>query len=340
MYVNSDTNGRGFLGLEGSHSLEHFINGVARDIQDPETKLTVWKRDQLALISGAGSEQEREELRNRPDLRIGALGSGSDYTPFLDFCGIASIDLGYYGESGGGIYHSIYDDFDWYSHYGDPDFVYGRALSQTAGTALMRMADAELLPFDFSNFADTVHTYVGELEKQLKDKRAEIEEADKELDEGVFAAIADPRKTSVPPPHKTVPPYMNFAPLENADATLTASAGRFSKALAAARAKGDLSLDPQSLSQINALLIQSERKLTTDAGLPGRPWFKHQIYAPGAYTGYGVKTLPAVREAMDQEDWKLTEEGVPVIAKVLGDESALIDQVTNLLSGSSAGSTK
>ncbi len=143
MYVNSDTNGRGFLGIEGSHSLENFINGVARDVKDPETNLTVWKRDQLAEIDRAKSDSARQTLRGHGDLHIEALGSGSDYTPFLDFCGIASINLGFYGESGGGIYHSIYDDFDWYTHYGDPDFVYGRALSQTAGTALMRMADSD-----------------------------------------------------------------------------------------------------------------------------------------------------------------------------------------------------
>jgi N-acetylated-alpha-linked acidic dipeptidase len=333
MYVNSDTNGRGFLGIEGSHTLEHFINGVARDVQDPETKLTVWKRAQLATISHA-SEGVRQEARSRPDLRIEALGSGSDYAPFLDFAGIASINLGFYGESGGGIYHSVYDDFYWYTHFADTDFVYGRALAQTAGTALMRMADAELLPFDFHNFADTVHTYVGQLKKLLKDQQTEIEETNKELDEGVFAATADPKRTSVPPARKAVPPYLNFAPLENADATLTESADRFNRALAAAKAKSDLSIDPQTLAEINGLLIQSERKLTTDAGLPARPWYKHQIYAPGAYTGYGVKTLPAVREAMEQENWKQAEDEVPIVAKVLEDEAALIDSITRLLSGS------
>jgi N-acetylated-alpha-linked acidic dipeptidase len=334
MYVNSDSNGRGFLGIEGSHTLEHFINGVARDVKDPETNLTVWKREQLYAIAHPGGEGERQEARNRSDLRIGALGSGSDYTPFLDFAGIASINLGFYGESGGGIYHSIYDDFYWYTHFGDTEFVYGRALAQTAGTALMRMADAEMLPFDFHNFAETVHTYVGELKKLLKDRQTEIEETNKELDEGVFTAIADPKKTSVPPTRKAVPPYLNFAPLENADAKLTASAGRFTRALAAARATGDFSIDPQTLTLINGLLLESERKLTTDSGLPGRPWFKHQIYAPGAYTGYGVKTLPAVREAMEQENWKLADEEVPVVSKVLEDEAALIDQVTELLDAS------
>ncbi|HWG19356.1 MAG TPA: M28 family metallopeptidase [Terracidiphilus sp.] len=330
MYINSDSNGRGFLGIEGSHSLEHFINGVARDVKDPETNLTVWKRDQLYDLSRASSETARQELRSRPDLRIGALGSGSDYTPFLDFAGIASIDLGFGGESGGGIYHSIYDDFYWYTHFADTDFVYGRALAQTAGTALMRMADAEMLPFDFHNFADTVHMYVGQLEKQLKDRQAQIEETNRELDEGMFTAVADPKKTSVPPARKAVPPYMNFAPLENADAALTASSDRFSKALAAARANG-LSINAQKLAQINELLMQSERKLTSEAGLPGRPWFKHMIYAPGQYTGYGVKTLPAVREAMDQDDWKQAEAEVPRVAKVLQDEAALIDEVAVLL---------
>jgi N-acetylated-alpha-linked acidic dipeptidase len=185
----------------------------------------------------------------------------------------------------------------------------------------MRMADAELLPFDFHNFADTVHTYVGELKKLLKDQQTEIEETNKELDEGVFTAIRrseeDPRRRRAQRLH---PPYLNFAPLENADATLTESADRFTKALAAARAKGP-SIDPQTLAEINGLLIQSERKLTLDAGLPGRPWYKHQIYAPGAYTGYGVKTLPAVREAMEQENWKQAE------------EQTLIDTATGLLGG-------
>jgi N-acetylated-alpha-linked acidic dipeptidase len=331
MYINSDSNARGFLGIEGSHTLEHFIDGVAHDVPDPETKLSVLKRAQLYEIAHPEAEGERKDARTREDLRINALGAGSDYSPFLDFAGIASINLGFSGESRGGIYHSIYDDFYWYTHFADTNFVYGRALAQTAGTAEMRMADAELLPFDFHDFADTIHVYVGDVEKLLKDKQTEVQETNRELDEGVFTATADPEKTSVPPPRKTIPPYLNFAPLENADAALTQSAERFTKALAAARAEGDLALDPQMLAQINTLLIQSERKLTLDAGQPGRPWYKHQIYAPGAYTGYGVKTLPGVREAIEQDNWKLAEEQVPVVAKVLDDEAALIDTVTGLL---------
>ena len=333
MYVNSDSNGRGFLGVEGSHTLEHFINGVMRDVPDPETKLSVWKRSQLRAIANARNESRRQELRSRGDLHIEALGSGSDYTPFLDFAGIASMNLGFYGESGGGIYHSVYDDFYWYTHFGDTDFVYGRALAQVSGTALMRMADAELLPFGFHDFADTVHSYVGELKDYLKAQQTDVEETNKELDEGVFTAVVDPKKSSIPPPRKAVPPYLNFAPLENADAALTASALRYTRALSLAQGAGEF--DPQSVARINELLIESERKLTTQAGLPGRPWFKHQIYAPGAYTGYGVKTLPAVREAMEQDKWKEADDQIPLVAKVLEDEAALIEQATSLLEASS-----
>src|SRR6201988_3489058 len=156
-----------------SHSLEQFINGVARDIDDPETKMTVWQRQHLSQIANAKPD-DRKELRQRADLRIDALGSGTDFTGFLDHLGIASLNLGYGGEDEQGIYHSIYDDFYWYTHFSDTDFVYGRALAQTIGTSVMRMADADLLPFEFGNFSDTVSTYVDELQKLATEQRAEI----------------------------------------------------------------------------------------------------------------------------------------------------------------------
>ena len=181
--------------MEGSHTLEKFINGVARDIEDPETKVTVWKRLQAERIGerSDGAAADRQEARTRADLRIGALGSGSDYTAFLDHLGIASVNLGFGGEDGGGIYHSIYDDFYWYTHFADTDFVYGRALAQTAGTAVMRLADADLLPFDFDNFTDTIRRYIDEVQKLARDKRDQIVERNRQIDDGVFAAIDDPR---------------------------------------------------------------------------------------------------------------------------------------------------
>jgi N-acetylated-alpha-linked acidic dipeptidase len=325
VYINSDSNGRGYLGMGGSHTLQKFINGVARDVEDPETKLSAWKRDQLRRIEDAHSQQDRDELRQKPDLRIFALGSGSDYTPFLQHLGIASLDLGYGGEDGGGIYHSIYDDFYWYMHFGDPTFVYGRALSQTVGSAVMRLADAEMLPFDFSDFTDTIRGYVNDVQKLAASERDEIRERNKELDEGVFTATADPTKTSVPPKREAEPPHLNFAPLENAMDALSASSERFQAALRKVQENGGAAMDHASLADLNQTLMDSERKLTTSEGLPRRPWYRHQIYAPGYYTGYGVKTLPAVREAIEERQWDEAGRQIPVVAKVLTDEASLID---------------
>jgi N-acetylated-alpha-linked acidic dipeptidase len=324
-YLNSDSNGRGYLYVGGSHSLEKFINGVARDIEDPEKKISVWKRSQLRRIEDAPSAEERQEARERPDLRIGALGSGSDYGAFVDHLGIASLNLGYGGEDGGGIYHSIYDDFYWYTHFGDTSFVYGRALAQTAGTAVMRLADAELLPFDFSDFADTIHKYTDDLKKLLKSKQDEVRERNKEIEEGVFTATADPQKSFVPPKPEEVPPYLNFAPLENATDALTQSAQRYRKAVEKANANGGAALASAPLSPLNELLVQSEQKLTSPEGLPGRPWYRHEIYAPGVYTGYGVKTMPVVRESIEQKKWKQADEGIIEVGRILAAEAALIN---------------
>ncbi|MGC1620650.1 MAG: transferrin receptor-like dimerization domain-containing protein [Candidatus Acidiferrum sp.] len=323
-YINSDGNGRGYLALEGSHTLEKFMNDIARDIQDPETNLSAWKRDELRAIEHA-PEDKKQEIRQRHDLPLGALGSGSDFTPFLQHVGVASLDIGYGGEDGGGIYHSVYDDFYWYTHFGDTTFVYGRTLAQTGASIAMRLADADLLPFDFSDFAETMQTYVKELKDLSKHMQDEIRERNKEIDEGVFTATADPKKTYVPPKKEEVPPYQNFAPLENAVDAVTHSAAEYHKALEHANANGGAALAAASLDEVNRLLIESERKFITPEGLPGRKWYKHQLYAPGFYTGYAAKTMPAVREAIEQKEWKQADEGVLVVARCLQDEAKLID---------------
>ena len=331
VYINTDANGRGYLSAGGSHTLEKFMNGVARDVEDPEKKISIWKRSQFKQIADATSTEERQEARQRTDLRIHGLGSGSDYTVFLDHLGIASLDVGFGDEDGGGIYHSIYDDFYWYTHFSDTDFSYGRALAQTVGTAVMRMADADLLPYEFTDFADTVHRYLGELQKLLKDKQDQVSERNKEMDEGVFSATADPKKTFVPPQREEVPPHLNFAPLENASEALTRSAERYQKAYEKVAKNGDLAVNSASLQIVNAKLLQSERKLASQDGLPGRPWFKHMIYAPGQYTGYGVKTIPGVREAIEQKKWKEADDQMQRAAAVLLDEAALIDEAAQEL---------
>ena len=331
-YINSDSNRRGYLEVQGSHTLEKFINEVARDIVDPEKNLSVWKRKQLKLIHDARTKEDREEARNRPEWRINALGSGSDYTVFIDHLGIASLNIGYSGESdSAGVYHSIYDDFYWYTHFGDRDFVYGRALAQTVGTAVMRLAGADLLPFDFTNFADTLRKYTQELQKLLQTNREKIRERNRQIQEGVFHAVTDPNETFVPPLTEEIPPNLNFAPLENALDALTLSAERYQKALSEAQKKDAARLKRASFAGLNAKLIASERKLTSKKGLPGRPWFKHMIYAPGFYTGYGVKTIPGVREAIEQSKWKEAETEIVRMGKVLHAERELIESAAREL---------
>jgi N-acetylated-alpha-linked acidic dipeptidase len=330
MYLNSDSTSRGYLFLEGSHGLEHFINGVAADVKDPEKGISVLERTRLQEIA-RGHSSDRAEVRTRPDLRIGALGDGSDYTPFLDFAGVPALDLGFGGEDHGSEYHSIYDDFYWYTHFADTNFAYGRALAQVAGSAVLRMADAELLPYNFANTADTVSTYVSEVKNLLKTEQDEIAEKNKEIDEGVFEATSDPKNPIAAPKRETPPPFLNFAPLENSSTELTASAREYQKAAKAAEANGGTALDSASIDQVNQLLLQTERAYLSPAGLPGRNWFKHQLYAPGAYTGYGVKTLPAVREAIEQRKWTVADSATVTVGKILEDESKAIDAATEKL---------
>ncbi len=323
VYINSDSNGRGYMYVGGSHTLEKFINAVMRDINDPEKNISIWKRSYLQQIARASSADDRREIRTRGDLKISALGSGSDYSAFLDHCGVASLNLGFGGEGGGGTYHSVYDDFYYYTHFSDTDFVYGRALAQTVGTAVIRLGDAELLPYSFTNFSETVRKYLDELQKLAKSKQDDIRERNKEIEEGVFAATADPKEKSVPPPMEDLPPYLNFAPLQNAVDSLLRSAERYDRIATGIKGKKSV-----SFQTVNVKLIESERKLTTTEGLPGRPWFRHQIYAPGFYTGYGVKTIPAVREAIEQKQWKLAEEQIVKVAQVIESEASLIDSAS------------
>jgi N-acetylated-alpha-linked acidic dipeptidase len=327
-YLNSDGNGRGFLNASGSHSLEQLVNSVAKDVEDPETKASVWKRMQARTIA-RGTRDQRSEARSRADLRIAALGSGSDYSPFLQHNGVPSLNLAFGGlDTTDGVYHSIYDDYYYFTKFLDTDFAYGRALAQVAGTTMIRLADADLLPFEFTNLADTVQTYVKELETLLKERQDEVRERNRQIDEGVVAAIADPRRPLVPPKVEPVPPALNFAPLENAANALTQAAAGYHKAVAAQPKVGS---DAASLRAVNARLMQAERQLTDDAGLPKRPWYRHLLYAPGYYTGYAVKTMPGVREAIEQKEYSEAETEIGRVAKALQRETALLESAASLL---------
>jgi N-acetylated-alpha-linked acidic dipeptidase len=341
VYINSDSSSRGYIYASGSHTLEKLVNEMEKQVPDPEKKMSIWKRAQMRRIAQAATPQQRQELRNSSELHIGALGDGSDYTSFLDHAGIAALNLGFGGEAHGGVYHSIYDDFYWYTHFGDPSFLYEKALAQMVGATVMRVADADLLPFDPSDSADTVKRYVGELKKELKKQQDDAREKNRQIEEGVFTATADPQMQYVPPSVEPVPPYINFAPLENGADAYSKAALRYRQAVAKLNENPDAWQSPV-LKQINAQLILTERTFTTTEGLKDRPWFKHQIYAPGAYTGYGVKTIPAVREAMEEGKWSDTEQGAIIAGQVLMNEAKLVDSIAQQMEqmvGSSGGSS-
>ena len=328
VYINSDSNGRGMLGVGGSHTLEPLVNDVARRVMDPETGGTVWARWQAGLIA-TGSSEVRKEARGRADLRIEALGSGSDFTPFLQHAGVPTLNLGFGGEDQGGIYHSIYDSFAWYTKFSDSEFVYGRTLAQMVGTLVVSLADAELLPFDFTPVADTARTHVVELKKLLDDRREEARERNRQLDDGVFAAVRDPRRPLADPPREVVPPALNFAPLENAVTRLEEAARRYDRGRRAAASK--VAGSSETVQAVNALLLQSERALTDPAGLARRPWYRHLLYAPGYYTGYAVKTMPGVREGIEQKDYRVVEGEAVRVASALDRLSGLADQASAAL---------
>ncbi len=329
VYINSDGNGRGFFSAGGSHTLEKFVNQVAREVADPESHVSVSERLKAVQILRA-TVPERKVLRERADLRIGALGSGSDFTPFLQHLGIASLNIGYGGENGGGSYHSVYDSFDHFTRFGDPGFVYGVTQAQTAGRIVLRLADAEVVPFDFEDFTETIALYVQEVMKLADDMRDETDELNRKIRDKTFDVSADPTETWITPKAENPVPYIDFSPLQNALALLKRSTSLYCDAWKTTVAAGG-ALTAEKARSLDRLFMDFERSLTTKQGLPGRPWYVHQIYAPGRYTGYGVKTLPGVREAIETKNWKEAGEQIVIAAGTLEHAAGLIDGGTSLL---------
>ncbi|HTP78851.1 MAG TPA: transferrin receptor-like dimerization domain-containing protein, partial [Bacteroidota bacterium] len=325
VYINSDSNGRGFLGAAGSHTLERFVNDVARDVMDPERSISVQQR----ALASRRSDRTGEDREGGKEIRLGALGSGSDYTPFLQFLGIAALNIGYGGEDGGGSYHSVYDSYDHFTRFIDPSFEYGVTLSETGGRMVIRLASAEVLPFEFTRFSETVSRYVKEVTKLADDMRAETEEMNKKIADRSLENAADPTKTYVVPKPKEPVPYLNFAPLQNAVSNLEKAAKRYEKASGEKLS----TLPREKRAALNAILISMEHMLTRPEGLPGRAWYKHQVYAPGLYTGYGVKTLPAVREAIELRKWKEADEEIGVVGQTLDQYAERLQKGVGLLEG-------
>ena len=327
-YVNSDSNSRGYLRMSGSHTLQRLMNQVARDVEDPKRAVSVAER-RRARAMAEGDAEARKRAFDGEEMRLSALGSGSDYTPFLQHLGVASLDVRFGGEGHYGQYHSIYDSTDHYVRFMDPDYAYGVALARVAGRTVLRLAQAELLPLEFTAFADTVSRYVEEVETLAEGLRQEAVEHNRMLELGVFALVAPPDEIRVDPPRKDPVPHLNLAPLRNAGARLQAAAKRYDQVLL----ETGPSAPAEARHAANAILLKTERALTRNEGLPGRPWFKHFVYAPGFYTGYGVKTLPAVRETIEQREWDRIDERVAATAAVLEAFAAEVEKASAALSG-------
>ena len=329
VYINSDANGRGFLGVGGSHTLERFVNQVAKDVTDPERGVSIYERQRAVQLANSSGEEFRE-LRGRSGIRLSALGSGSDFTPFIQHLGVASLNLGFGGEDDGGDYHSVYDSYSLYTRFYDTSFVYGITLAQTAGRMMLRMANADILPFSTSNFTEAVDRYLREVTKLADDLRAEADEANQQIDNRTAFLSSDPRLPFIVPKRQDPVPFINFTPLQNAVAALRKSSDAFEQSAGLVRDDA-IASSAKTVAEINTLFTTLERGLTLREGLPGRPWYVHEIYAPGRYTGYGVKTLPAVREALELKKWKEAEEQVDVVAGVITGFGRQIDKLTALL---------
>jgi N-acetylated-alpha-linked acidic dipeptidase len=343
LYLNSDTNTRGWISASGSHSLQTFLMEVARDIVDPKTKRSVLDRyldrrvSQRPTAPSANDARPSEKPITAPDaaqvsvadrdttlmrrmrsdsslyrhlvaalqrpdtaFAIGALGSGSDYTAFIDHIGMASAHINYGGEAPDGFYHSIYDSFDSYRRFSDTTFSYGVAEAQTTSTLLLRMLDAPLLPFEFTNVASRYRAYVDEIGK---------------------TARSDPKTKS-----------LDLSAVRRAIDRLQEAANRYEAAIVPLQTiqASQLRAKWQQLAPVNALLARAEQALTDPKGLEYRPWYRHMIYAPGFYTGYGVKTMPGIREAIeDKPDITVAEQEA---ARVV----AAIDRYTNVINNAAA----
>ena len=334
-YINTDSNSRGFLGAGGSHSLQHMINQVAGAVTDPQTGASVGERLRARLlVSGyEGSGADKARARGVPvtgDLPIAALGSGSDYAPFLAHLGVASMNLGFGGEARSGVYHSHYDTYEHFQRFVDPGLAYAATLARLSGRIAMRLADAEILPMRFADMGERIDAYVEEVRQIEVDLRKETENQHRLLDAGMFGLAADPTRVHSPPERLSAVPQIDLEPLERAVVRLRESLARQERAYMRV-ASGDLRLDDGRLGEINALAARMERGLTHAPGLPGRPWYRHMVYAPGVMTGYGVKTLPGVREALEARRWEEARSYVAITAQVLDGYRAEIERLAALL---------
>ena len=331
VYINTDGTGVGYLSMGGSHSLEKFVNEVIRDVDDPVHDVSLDKRLRSRMrvreynsgTFGEGRESERQ------DLRMYAMGAGSDYTAFLHHAGVPALNMAFGGESGGGSYHSLYDTYEHYKRFSDGKFIYGTTLSKVNGRLVLRLSEADILPFRFVNMVDNIGKFVEQNKKLSEDIRKSTKSLNDLLDNNDFAISSNPKKTYLPPKRLRKVPEFDFKPLDAALARLSTSAWKYEEALLKFQ-KGSLS--PERKSKINALLRSVDQAFINSKGLPRRDWFKNMMYAPGYYTGYGVKTLPGIREGLEERKWNEVRLYIKEVSKALDRASENIKSASRILS--------
>ena len=331
VYINTDGTGVGYLSMGGSHSLEKFVNEVIRDVDDPVHDVSLDNRLRSRMrvrehnsgTFGEGRESERQ------DLRMYAMGAGSDYTAFLHHAGVPALNMAFGGESGGGAYHSLYDTYEHYKRFSDGKFIYGTTLSKVNGRLVLRLSEADILPFRFVNMVDNIGKFVEQNKKLSEDIRKSTKSLNDLLDNNDFAISSNPKKTYLPPKRLRQVPEFDFKPLDAALARLSTSAWKYEEALLKFQ-KGSLSIERKS--KINALLRSVDQAFIYSKGLPRRDWFKNMMYAPGYYTGYGVKTLPGIREGLEERKWNEVRVYIKEVSKALDRASENINSASRILS--------
>ena len=324
-YVNSDGNSRGFVFVGGTHGFEPFFNEIAGEVKDPQTGVSIKQRSYARQMAQASSAN-RARMLGKPNVKMSALGAGSDYSPFLQYLGISSFNIGFGGEGSGGEYHSIYDSYDHFTRFKDPGFAYGSTLASTAGRVMLRLANADVIPMNFTSFYNTVNEYVAEIKSMADQMRTDAELEQKMAKEKLYELAADPNLKVAPPILRSEVPYFDFSKLDNSLVELKKKADEFQLLSTAA-----MSLSADKKKKLNEILYMAERSLVREEGLPRRKWWKHQIYAPGFYTGYGVKTIPGVRESIEERQWKDAQDNINIVAETIRQYTGRIDEAIKVI---------
>tara|TARA_B100001173_G_scaffold247068_1_gene217468 strand:- start:1130 stop:3406 length:2277 start_codon:yes stop_codon:yes gene_type:complete len=329
-YINTDGTGVGYLSMGGSHSLEKFVNEIIREVKDPihDVSLDNRLRSRMRLREYNSGNYNSEKESDRSDLRLYPMGAGSDYTAFLHHAGVPSLNMAFGGESGGGSYHSLYDTYEHYKRFSDGKFDYGTTLAKVNGRLVLRLSEADILPFRFVNMVDNIGSFISDNKNLFRDVQNDTQLRNSLLDNNDFTISQNPKKTYLAPERLNKVPDFNFKPLDDAFSRLTSSAWRYEEALLKYK-KGSLSAEKKS--EINAFLRKVDQAFISEKGLPRRKWFRNMLYAPGYYTGYGVKTLPGIREGLEERNWNEVNLYINEVARALDRASNNINSVIRIL---------